>query len=331
MADLFNGARALKPVSERDALRKAILKMKARRSGELKSLKSSWPKFNDAFCDGLEWRTITVVGARPGTGKTLFMEQLISDIIEENKDHKFRVLKFQFEMLDETNGIRKLSLNTGSDYNTLMSKGEPVDKDLYQRCVKYYEQTESTDIIDVVYDPCTVDEMCATIHYYMEAHRNEEGNYTNALVTIDHSALFRVGKGEKDKFQTLYALGEALTYMKKHYPVAFLVLSQLNRNIDNPDRTKDGDYGNYVLDSDLFGADALLQHADVVLGINRPSIRKIRFYGPERFIVNDEDLLAFHFLKSRNGTTRLSFFKLDRENMRIIEIETPPQATKLKL
>jgi replicative DNA helicase len=331
MAELFNGARALKPVSERDALRKALLKMKARRSGELKSLKSSWPKFNDAFCDGLEWRTITVVGARPGTGKTLFMEQLISDIIEENKDHKFRVLKFQFEMLDETNGIRKLSLNTGSDYNTLMSKGEPVDKDLYLRCVQYYEQTESTDVIDVVYDPCTVDEMCATIHYYMEKHKDEDGNYTNALVTIDHSALLKVGKGQKDKFETLYALGEAMTYMKKHYPVAFLVLSQLNRNIDNPDRSKDGDYGNYVLDSDLFGADALLQHADVVLGINKPSIRKIRFYGPERFIVNDEDLLAFHFLKSRNGTTRLSFFKLDRQSMRIVEIETPPQATKLKL
>ena len=331
MADLFNGARALKPVSERDALRKALLKVKARRSGELKSLKSSWPKFNDAFCDGLEWRTITVVGARPGTGKTLFMEQLISDIIEENKDHKFRVLKFQFEMLDETNGIRKLSLKTGSDYNTLMSKGEPVDKDLYARCVQYYEETEKTDVIDVVYDPCTVDEMCATIHYYMEAHKDETGNYTNALVTIDHSALFKVGKGQKDKFEVLYALGEAMTYMKKHYPVAFLILSQLNRNIDNPERSKDGDYGNYVLDSDLFGADALLQHADVVLGINKPSIRKIRFYGPERFIVNDEDLLAFHFLKSRNGTTRLSFFKLDRENMRIVEIETPPQATKIKL
>ena len=331
MAELYNGARALKPVSERDALRKALLKMKARRSGELKSLKSSWPKFNDAFCDGLEWRTITVVGARPGTGKTLFMEQLISDIIEENKDHKFRVLKFQFEMLDETNGIRKLSLNTASDYNTLMSKGEHVDKDLYLRCVQYYEETEKTDVIDVVYDPCTVDEMCATIHYYMEAHKDEQGNYTNALVTIDHSALLKVGKGQRDKFEVLYALGEALTYMKKHYPVAFLVLSQLNRNIDNPDRSKDGDYGNYVLDSDLFGADALLQHADVVLGINKPAIRKIRFYGPERFIVSDEDLLAFHFLKSRNGTTRLSFFKLDRENMRIVEIETPPQATKLKL
>jgi replicative DNA helicase len=328
MADLFNGARALKPVSERDALRKALLKMKARRSGELKSLKSSWPKFNDAFCDGLEWRTITVVGARPGTGKTLFMEQLISDIIEENQDHKFRVLKFQFEMLDETNGIRKLSLNTGADYNTLMSKGEPVDKDLYLRCVQYYEDSSRNDIIDVVYDPCTVDEMCATIHYYMEAYKDEAGNYTNTLVTIDHSALFKVGKGQKDKFEVLYALGEAMTYMKKHYPVAFLILSQLNRNIDNPDRSKDGDYGNYVLDSDLFGADALLQHADVVLGINKPSIRKIRQYGPERFIISDEDTLVFHFLKSRNGTTRISFFKLDRHSMRIIEIATPAQASK---
>jgi len=328
MAELYNGARALKPVSERDALRKALLKMKARRSGELKSLKSSWPKFNDAFCDGLEWRTITVVGARPGTGKTLFMEQLISDIIEENKDHKFRVLKFQFEMLDETNGIRKLSLNTASDYNTLMSKGEPVDKDLYLRCVQYYEETEKTDVIDVVYDPCTVDEMCATIHYEMDKYKNDDGTYNNMLVAIDHSALFKNGKGQKDKFEMLGALGEALTMMKKRYPVAFVVLSQLNRNIDDPKRAIDGDYGNYVLDSDIYGSDALLQHADVVLGINKPSIRKIRQYGPDRYIIADEDILVFHFLKSRNGTTRISFFKLDRGVMRIIEIPTPPCAMK---
>jgi hypothetical protein len=124
----------------------------------------------------------------------------------------------------------------------------------------------------------------------------------------------------------LYALGEALTYMKKKYPVAFLVLSQLNRNVDNPDRVRDGEYGNYVLDSDLFGADALLQHADVVLGINKPSIRKIRQYGPEKYIIEDDETLVFHFLKSRNGLTKMSFFKLDRDLMRIVEIEPPAQA-----
>jgi len=329
MAELFNGARPLMPVSERDALRKAIIKIKARRKGDVKSLRSAWPKFNDAFCDGLEWRTITIVGARPGTGKTLFMEQLISDIIDHNTDQEFRVLKFQMEMVDETNGIRKLSLNTGSDYNTLMSKGgNPVDEKVFYKCVEYYEKSIDKDFINVVYDSCTVDEMCATIHYEMEKHKKEDGEFTNMLITIDHSALFRVGRGQKDKFEMLNSLGEALTIMKKKYPIAFVVLSQLNRNIDSPDRQRDGEYGNYVLDSDIYGSDALLQHADVVMGINKPSIRKIRQYGPERFIINDEDMLIFHFLKSRNGTTRMSFFKLDRSTMRIVEIDTPAQATK---
>jgi replicative DNA helicase len=329
MSELFNGAKPLLPVSERDAIKKAIVKIKARRKGELKSLKSAWPKFNDAFCDGLEWRTITIVGARPGTGKTLFMEQLISDIIENNTDQQFRVLKFQMEMVDETSGVRKLSLNTGSDYNTLMSKGGIlVDEKVYYKCVEYYQKSVDRDFINVVYDSCTVDEMCATIHYEMQRHKKPDGTYTNLLVGIDHSALFRVGKGQKDKFEMLNSLGEALTMMKKKYPIAFLVLSQLNRNIDAPDRSRDGEYGNYVLDSDIYGSDALLQHADVVMGINKPSIRKIRQYGPERFIINDEDMLVFHFLKSRNGTTRISFFKLDRTTMRIIEIDTPAQASK---
>jgi replicative DNA helicase len=329
MAELFNGARPLLPVSERDAVRKAILKIKGRRKGEIKSLKSAWPKFNDAFCDGLEWRTITVVGARPGTGKTLFMEQLVSDIIEHNTDQEFRVLKFQLEMVDETSGVRKLSLKTGADYNTLMSKDRVlVDKAIYDKCIEYYDKSENNDLTNVVYDACTVDEMCATIHYEIEKYKKEDGTYMNMLVAIDHSALFRLSKGQKDKFDMLGSLGEALTMMKKKYPVAFVVLSQLNRNIETPDRQRDGEYGNYVLDSDIYGSDALLQHADVVIGINKPSLKKIRQYGPDRYIVNDEDMLVFHFLKSRNGTTRMSFFKLDRTTMRIEEIATPAQATK---
>lgn len=332
MSHLFNGARALLPVTERHAIEKAIHKIKARRQGQVRSLRSAWPKFNDAFCDGLEWRTITVVGARPGTGKTLFMEQLISDIIAFNKDQEFRVLKFQMEMVDETSGVRKLSLNTGADYNTLMSKGgQLVDRDIYEQCVAYYNSTKANDFINVVYDACTVDEMCATIHYEMEKYKNEDGTFPNMLVAIDHSALFKVGKGQKDKFEMLGSLGEALTMMKKKYPVAFIVLSQLNRNIDDPKRQEEGSYGNYVLDSDIYGSDALLQHADVVMGINKPSIRKIRFYGPDKFIIEDEDVLVFHFLKSRNGTTRISFFKLDRNVMRIIEIPTPPTAVKTKM
>ena len=329
---LFGGARHLLPVSERDGLEKGLFKMKAKREGKIPALVSSWPKFNDAFCDGLEWKTITVVGARPGTGKTLFMEQLVSDILSKNPDQEFRVLKFQMEMVDETSGIRKFGLITGADYNTLMSKdGKLVDKKLFEKCVEYYKETSTSDLINVVYDTCTVNEMCATVHYEFERYKKSDGKYQNMLVTIDHAALFKNDVGQRDKFEMLGALGEALTMMKKKYPVAFVVLSQLNRNIDDIKRQVEANYGNYVLDSDIYGSDALLQHADVVIGINKPSIRRIQKYGPEKFLIEDPDTLVFHFLKSRNGLTRISFFKLDRTSMRIVEIPTPARETTAKI
>lgn len=327
----YTNATPLKPVSERESLHKALVKIKARRQGNLKSLETAWDKFNDAFCDGLEWRTITIVGARPGTGKTLFMEQLVSDVIEKNPNEDFRVLKFQMEMVDETNGIRKFSLKTGQDYNTLMSKGgNKIDKDIWNKCVDYYKNGEGNDIVNVVYDACTVNEFIATVKYEQERYK-KDGVYPNMLVTIDHSALFKVDKYEKDKFQMLGNLGEALTELKKKYPIAFVVLSQLNRNIDDPRRSEDGSYGNYVLDSDIYGSDALYQHCDVCIGINKPSIRKIRQYGPEKFVIEDPETLVFHWLKSRNGETKISFFKLDRKVMRIVEMAVPAQGIKISI
>ena len=112
--------------------------------------------------------------------------------------------------------------------------------------------------------------------------------------------------------------------MKKKYPVSFLILSQLNRGSDSPERNKPGTYGNYILDSDIYGSDALLQHADIVIGINRPFDRRLNIYGPDRLIIKDENLLVFHFLKSRNGTTRIGFYSLDRSTMRFIELDSPP-------
>jgi len=221
---------------------------------------------------------------------------------------------------------------TGADYNTLMSKGgKLVDRKIFEKCVEYYHESSGSDLINVVYDTCTVREMCATIHYEFERYKTKDGKYRNMLVTIDHSALFKNDTGQKDKFEMLGALGEALTYMKKAYPVAFIVLSQLNRNIDDTRRQVEGTYGNYIVDSDIYGSDALLQHADVVIGINKPATRKIAKYGPEKFLIEDPETLVFHFLKSRNGLTRISFFKLDRTIMRIVEMQSPAREVAQKI
>jgi len=264
------------------------------------------------------------------SGKTLIAEQITRESFKLNAGENFRVLQFQFEMLARSSAIREYSSIIGRSYKYLCSADGVLSDDDLKKCYEYAKE-KIKHPIDVVEKPCTIDDFRRIIHNYMEMHSEitDKGKvFTKTLITIDHSLLFKKAAYEKEKHDTLNNLGEALTELKRIYPIAFIVLSQLNRNIDHPDRAEDGKYGNYVLESDIFGADALLQHADTVIGINRPGKQKIRFYGPDRFIIEDDRVMVLHFLKCRNGDTRLSFFRAEFEKMRIVEMNTPPQQEK---
>jgi replicative DNA helicase len=317
--------------SQREGFQDSLKYLQGRMHGHIKSLKTPWPKFNDATTDGIEWNTLTVIGGRPASGKTLIAEQIVRESFPLNPGENFRVLQFQFEMLARTSAIREYSSVIGRSYKYLCSAdGKLSDADL-QRCYDYAKEKIKYPI-DVVETPCTVEEFKEIVRDYMlsNASYDSEGNMImpKVLITIDHSLLFKKASYEKDKHDMLNNLGEALTLLKRQYSLSFIVLSQLNRNIDNPERSEEGKYGNYVLESDLFGADALLQHADTVIGINRPAKQKIRFYGPDRYVIEDDRVIVLHFLKCRNGDTRLSFFRAEFEKMKIVEMITPPQQEK---
>jgi hypothetical protein len=42
-------------------------------------------------------------------------------------------------------------------------------------------------------------------------------------------------------------------------------------------------------------------------------------------MIEDDRVIVLHFLKCRNGDTRLSFFRAEFEKMKIVEMPTPPQ------
>ena len=168
--------------------------------------------------------------------------------------------------------------------------------------------------------PMTVNQMRDQVDIYMNLHQGKK-----TIITLDHSILVKRAPYQNSRLDMLFELGEFFTEMKRTYPCMFICLSQLNRNIDNPERATNGKYGNYVLESDIFGSDAMLQHADTLIGLNRPAKQKIRYYGPDRYIIEDERTLVLHFLKARNGDTRMSFFKAEFERMQISEMDTPPQ------
>ena len=317
--------------SQREGFQESLKYLQGRMTGQIKSLKTPWPKFDDALTDGIEWNTLNVIGGRPASGKTLIVEQIVRESFPLNPGENFRVLQFQFEMLARTSAIREYSSVVGKSYKYLCSAdGKLSDADL-QKCYDYAKSKVKYPI-DVVETPCTVEEFKQIIGEYMAEHATYDSNgnmiLPKVLITIDHSLLFKKAAYEKDKQDMLNNLGEALTLLKRQYPIAFILLSQLNRNIDNPERSEEGKYGNYILESDIFGSDAILQHADNLIGINRPAKQKIRFYGPDRYVIEDDRVIVLHFLKCRNGDTRLSFFRAEFEKMRLVEMITPPQQEK---
>jgi hypothetical protein len=317
--------------SQKEGYNDSLRYLKGRMEGVIKSIKTPWDKFNDATTDGLEWHSMTVIGGRPGSGKTLIKDQIVREAFKLNPTESFRVLEFQFEMLARTSAIREYSSVLGKSYKYLCSADGKLTLDDLQICYNYAKEKVVLPI-DIVEEPITVNEFKEAVSDYMKEHMilNESGEYefTKTIITLDHSLLLKKAPFEKDKFDTLYNLGEAITELKRKYPIAFIILTQLNRGIDNPERNEDGKYGNYILESDIFGSDALLQHADTLIGINRPGKQKIRFYGPDRYIIEDDKVLVLHFLKCRNGDNRMSFFKAQFERMRITEMPTPPQQEK---
>ena len=297
----------------------ALKYMLDRQSGKEKSIQTPWPKFNDAITDGLEWNTLTVIGGRPGSGKTLIKDQIIRESFIHNPAEEFRVLEFSFEMVGRTSAIREFSSITGKTYKELCSAGSVLSNDTLNTC-HLYAKERIKNPVDIISTPMTVNQMREQIDAYMNMHKG-----VNTMITLDHTMLVKRAPYQNSTLDMLFELGEFFTQCKRDYPCLFIALSQLNRNIDSPDRAIDGKYGNYILESDIFGSDAMLQHADMLIGINRPAKQKIRFYGPDRYIIENDRTLVLHFLKARNGDARMIFFKAKFEQMQIEEMATPGQ------
>ena len=306
-------------VGQYAAFNEALKYMYKRQTGEEKSIYTPWPKFNDATTDGLEWNTLTVMGGRPGSGKTLIKDQIIRESFMLNPEDNFRVLEFQFEMVGRTSAIREFSSLTGHTYKQLCSAGSKLSTEILNKCHEYAKERVKYPV-DIVSRPMTVNEMREQVDMYMNEHKG-----TKTIITLDHTILVKRAPYQNNRLDMLFELGEFFTQVKREYPCLFIALSQLNRNIDNPERAIDGKYGNYVLESDIFGSDAMLQHADTLIGINRPAKQKIRNSGPDRYIIEDDRTLVLHFLKARNGDSRMSFFKAEFEKMEISEMATPEQ------
>lgn len=296
-----------------------------RRTGEIRSIKTPWPKFNEISMNGLEWNSLTVIAGRPGSGKTLIGSMIAREAFKLNPEQAedFCVVDFQFEMLARSIALREISGQTGINVRRLTSvAGQVTDEDL-KSAYDYCRENKFREIYTWE-KPLTVEKMREKIFQFYESKEKK------MIVTIDHSLLLRKSASEKENKDILYNLGYMLAETRRQLPIIFIALSQLNREIETVERVRNASIGNFVKDSDVFGADALLQFTDILIGINRPAKYGITLYGPpmpfhedERYrkgIPVDINSLAVHFLKVRSGEPCLTMFQADFAKSRIIQL-----------
>ena len=66
--------------------------------GERQVYKTKWSRLNKNLLGGLQPGKMYVIAGRPGVGKSAFSNQLIFDLLDNNRHKKLLVLYWSFEM-----------------------------------------------------------------------------------------------------------------------------------------------------------------------------------------------------------------------------------------
>ncbi len=306
-----------------EILEEGLQYIEDRKSGKIKSLSLPWTGLNNAGVAGLEWGSMLTIGARPGSGKTMFVSQILRESKYLNPTQSFNILEFQFEMGAKQTASRDYAAQVGLDYNQVLSTHKQLDEFSIKMMKEYLEDSKSFhkfgDYRGQINDPMTVKDMEKAIYAF----------YTGTggkpfIVTIDHSWLVKKDTTEKEKINTLYNVVEMLMKVKNKLPIIVFMVSQLNRSIDDPSRKMPGTIGNYPTSSDIFGGDALQQGSDMVIVLTRPYKADIEVYGRKEYPCKTDDIFC-HILKSRNSAddTNLIFLKAEFTKQKMLEVPEP--------
>ena len=270
-----------------------------RRHGRIKSLATPWNKYNDVCMGGIEWHTIHTIGGMSGSGKTAILNQLETEICTLNPDEKFDILSFNFEMLARNLVGRKISKEVSLTMKDIHSGKEGVmlsDKD-YAKVIASKEKFKKLPIY-YVDTAGTVNEILRTIVEF-----SKRSTDRGLLMTLDHTLLVNGAANEVERVILVNLVKELKRCIKYFMSIgrnlSCVILTQLNRNIEESDRMAEPGSQNFPKKKDIFGGDALYQMSDVVLVTMNPFQNQMEVYGPHKWPT--QGFLYWHFLKVREG------------------------------
>ena len=255
---------------------------------------------------GLQPGKMYVIAGRPGVGKSAFSNQLIFDILDTSKEKNIIVLYWSFEMPGYQQILRAGSKDTKMQTAELLS----VEHTLSDEKFKTYEgMVQKYKDYPIFF--CSIPQDMERVKKINEdVFIRYPG--TTVINLIDHSRLV---KGNADtELQRLNVLSKACMWMQARMTCITILLSQLNRNIEQEFRAKQ-QY--QPLLTDLFGGDSIGQDAHVVMMLQRPN----DLYGiVDKYCGEDPvGLMACHIEKNRDGLLGMIPFETDLSTFTINE------------
>lgn len=293
------------------ATKEAVEYIKNRKNHKIQSLSTRWNKFNIHCMGGIEPNTIYTIVGISGSGKSSFVNTLENDLIDLNSNQEVVILNFSFEMLSSRQVGRKLSSKLRQTTAELYSANTDLT-DLELDKVESTSQQIKSYPIYYVDTPGTVDEIASTIDDFYKNY--VFGKNKKLIIILDHTLLV---EGQESALKVISDLQKLFIKVKKYPNTTIIQLSQMNRNIENPDRINNPSM-HYPMRSDISSADTIFHASDYVICIHRPELLNIQQYGPNRLLVKNKVYL--HILKNRDaGECAILEFENDLKYNNLIE------------
>lgn len=303
----------IRPMSQ--VATEAVRYIKARKEHTVVSLKTRWKKFNSQCMGGIEPNTIYTITGISGSGKSSWANLVQTDLIDLNPEQDVIVLTFSLEMVGFRQVGRTLSSKLRKTTSALYSAYERLDDNTFQQVIDVTDQLKDYPIY-FVDDPGSPAQVGATIRKFYDTYVKGTGKYF--IIIYDHTLLTKqVGT----TIETMSELEKEFISIKKLPLTSIIQLSQMNRNIEEPER-RNNPSSHYPMRSDLSSSDAIFQASDYVIVLHRPEQLNIHEYGPNRLPTANKVYL--HILKNRDaGKPCILEFENDLAYNNIIE----PQMT----
>lgn len=283
--------------------------IRKRKDKTIVPLKTRWNKFNKVCCGGIEPNMIITIAGGSGSGKSAFANTLETDLIDLNPDQEIVILSFSYEMLSYRQVGRKLSDKLRKTTAELYSSDQSLSNTEFNKIEEVADKIKKYPIY-YIDTPSTVENMEKTIDYF---HENiAKGKWL--IVILDHALLVE-GQGESER-GTIVDLQKMFIRKKKLSNTSIIQISQMNRNIEQPDRINNPSM-HYPMRSDLAASDAIFQASDYVTALSRPELLNITAYGIDRLPVKDKVYL--HFLKVRDGEPFILEFENELKYGNLVE------------